>query len=149
MIDVILNLGIPFALIILAMFIGTMLERKHFKSIMAREARFADIALLSSREYPQMEIKESRLVTGEVVVSTDHFKRLLAGLRNIFGGNVKAYETLLDRGRREAVLRMKAQCPSAALICNVRLVTSSISKGNNKSIGSVEVIAYGTAIWQV
>ena len=36
------------------------------------------------------------LVSGNVVVSVDHFKRFLAGLRNIVGGRLKAYETILD-----------------------------------------------------
>ncbi len=147
-INIFINIGLPFLLIILAMITGSVLEKRHYKSIAAREETFAGIALLSHRKYPQKPVNEARLVTGEVVISTDHFKRFLAGLRNIFGGNVKSYETLVDRGRREAILRMKAQCPTADLICNVRLVTSSISKGaKNKAIGSVEVIAYGTAIW--
>ncbi|MCI5128213.1 MAG: hypothetical protein D3907_06860, partial [Candidatus Electrothrix sp. AUS3] len=33
-----------------------------------------------------------------------YFKRIVAGLRNIFGGNVQSYETLVDRARREAVI---------------------------------------------
>jgi len=45
------------------------------------------------------------------------------------------------------VLRMKEACPDADQIINIRLETSSIYKGQGKQIGSVEVLAYGTAIY--
>ena len=87
------------------------------------------------------------LVAGCIVVSIDYFKRILAALRNIFGGNLSSYDPLVDRARREAVLRMKEQCPGASQIFNVRIETSSIFKTSKKgSVGSVEVLAYGTAV---
>ena len=55
---------------------------------------------------------------------------------------------LVDRGRREAILRMKEQCADADLIVNLRIETSRISKGaKRRSLGTVEVFAYGTALW--
>ena len=94
-----------------------------------------------------MEPARCSLVSGSVVISVDYFKRILAGLRNIFGGNVQSYETLVDRARREAVLRMKESCPDADYVLNLRLETSSIFKGKRKQVGSVEVLAYGTAVY--
>ena len=78
----------------------------------------------------------------------DYFKKVVAGLRNIFGGRVSAYETLIERARREALLRMKeeAKLKGAESIFNVKLETASISKNAGGQIGSVEVYAYGTAI---
>ncbi len=147
MADIIIGLGVPLLPVILAMITGTILERRHFRNIAAREAALARIALLTGREYPtDTGVGESRLVTGAAVVSVDYFKRLLASLRNIFGGEVRSYCSLLDRGRREAILRMKEQWPEADLIVNLRVETSSISKGRKKTIGSTEVLAYGTAI---
>jgi uncharacterized protein YbjQ (UPF0145 family) len=141
------QLLLPWLLILLAMFTGTLLEKAHFKRIHRREAEFATLPTLNTRQVPEAgTILESALVTGGVVVSIDYFKRWLASLRNIFGGEVKSYGSLVDRGRREAVLRMKEQCPNADLIINVRIETSSISQGGNKQLGSVEVLAYGTAI---
>ncbi|HBH31674.1 MAG TPA: hypothetical protein DDX81_07200, partial [Desulfofustis sp.] len=79
-----------------------------------------------------------------------YFKRLLAILRNIFGGAVTSYESLVDRARREAILRMKeaARQQGAALVINLRLETSAIGQQANRKrqVGSVEAIAYGTAI---
>jgi len=69
-------------------------------------------------------------------------------LINIFGGRVSSYESLLDRGRREAILRMKESAKGASEIVNVRIETSSISKNDNRGIGSIEVYAYGTAIYR-
>lgn len=148
MLELFLNLGLPIALVVLAMVVGTILERRHFASIRAREAGFAQLPTLSTRDYPtDRPIAHSQLVMGSVVVSVDHFKRLLAGLRRTFGGELHAYGSLLDRGRREALLRLQESCSGADLVVNVRLETSSISKGAQGAIGSVEVLAYGTALW--
>ena len=129
-------------------FFGRYTEKKHFRSIAEREEKLL-LRPITSSKYPleQDEIETARLVQGGVVVSIDYFKRILAGLRNIFGGNVLAYETLLDRARREATLRLRESCLDADEIINLRIETSSISKGGNNRIGCVEVLAYGTAIY--
>ena len=94
-------------------------------------------------------ILKSYMVRGSCVISLDYFKRFLASLRNLVGGRVRAYESLLDRARREAILRMKENSGGADLILNVRLENSAIGKSanNKKQIGSVEVLAYGTAVF--
>ena len=87
---------------------------------------------------------------GSVVVSIDYFKRIWAALRTILGGRVRAYETVLDRGRREAILRMKEEAArfGAQAVVNVRIETSQLSNVNdkNKGIGACEILAYGTAV---
>ena len=90
----------------------------------------------------------SCLVAGSVVVSVDYFKRFLAGLRGLVGGRVVAYESLLDRARREAILRMKQQARelNAAMVFNIKIETSSISRNARGGVGSIEVLAYGTAL---
>ncbi len=129
-------------------FFGKYAEKKHFHSLAKREEKLLPLPLTSSK-YPleNREVESARLVLGGVVISIDYFKRILAGLRNIFGGNVQSYETLLDRGRREATLRLRESCLDADEIINLRIETSSISKGGNNRIGCVEVLAYGTAIY--
>jgi uncharacterized protein YbjQ (UPF0145 family) len=149
LLSLLINLGIPILVIIIALIVGSTLERRHYRSIDEREDRFGLISLVNGKKYPlDRPITNACFVSGSVVISYDYFKRFLAGLRMIFGGEVKSYVSLLDRGRREAVLRMKEKCADADLIVNLRIETSSISKGNRKrSIGAVEVFAYGTAIW--
>jgi uncharacterized protein YbjQ (UPF0145 family) len=96
------------------------------------------------------QVQESFLVQGSAVISIDYFKRLLAVLRNIFGGRIKAYESLVDRARREATLRLKEQALArgADMVVNLRLETAAIGNSANRKnrVGSVEAIAYGTAI---
>ncbi|MCB9475170.1 MAG: heavy metal-binding domain-containing protein [Candidatus Delongbacteria bacterium] len=147
MLDVIQNLWLPLGVILVAMVVGTILERRHFTRIREREQTFRHMPLLTGKQYPlDRQVAEARMVMGCTVVSVDYFKRVLATLRFIFGGEVRAYCSLLDRGRRESLLRMREECPDADLIINVRVETSSISKGRGKAIGAAEVLAWGTAI---
>lgn len=130
---------------------GTWAEKKHYRSIIKREQELLKMAVVTAEgSFPAERIAKAELVTGSVVVSIDYFKRLLAILRNIFGGRIKSYESLVDRARREAILRMKEQAKEhgASMIINMRLETSTIGRSANKKkrVGSIEAIAYGTAI---
>ena len=143
------DLYILLALIAIGYVVGQTLERKHYRSIEARERGLVNLVTTSSKK-PMVEVSlstEAHLVCGSAVISVDYFKRILAGLRNFFGGNVRSYETLVDRARREAILRLKESCPDASEIINLRIETSSIFKGRGKQVGSVEVLAYATAIY--
>lgn len=127
---------------------GQYAERRHYRSILERESKYNRLPAIASR-IPPMDINyEQRLVIGSVVVSIDYFKRFIATLRNLFGGRVTSYENLLDRARREALLRMKEQAGNAGakFVFNVKYETSSISKGQRNTVGSVEILAYGTAM---
>lgn len=129
---------------------GRYAEKKHYKSIFKREKDLNTIPAIASKIPPfRRQDLKSQLVTGNVVISVDFFKRFIAGLRNIFGGRVTSYETLLDRARREAILRMKQEAKNlnAEFIFNIKLETSSIFKGRKNAVGSVEVLAYGTAMY--
>jgi len=145
-----LNIGIPLALITIGLIVGSILEKKHYESIKEREKLTLKLPVITISTHDHTRaLQKAYLVNGSVVISVDYFKRFLAALRNIFGGRVKAYESLVDRARREAILRMKEKCPTADIIINLRLETSTISKqgrSGQKSVGCVETIAYGTAI---
>jgi uncharacterized protein YbjQ (UPF0145 family) len=125
-------------------------EKKHYRSIEKREQEFLSLPAVTIKNAVHHDdvIEKSELVTGNAVISLDYFKRFLAGLRNIFGGEVMSYETLIDRARREAVIRMKDMAGTADIILNLRIETSAIGQSANsrRSIGSVEAIAYGTAV---
>ena len=142
------SLIIFLVLLTLGFVFGKLAENRHYRSIRTREQALIGLPTVSSKKPigNDSPIHHAELVHGHVVISVDYFKQILAGLRNFFGGTVQAYETLLDRARREAVLRMKESCPTADQILNLRIETSSISKGGGDRIGSIEVLAYGTAI---
>jgi len=151
MLEGFLSIGITLGLFAIGYFGGSLAERRHFASIRQREASTQKMVVCNFVPTSQRITEKATLVTGSVVVSLDYFKRLLASLRFIFGGRVKAFETLLDRARREAVLRMKAdaQARGCDTIINVRIETSSIaSKGAQKGVAGVEVLAFGTALQQ-
>jgi uncharacterized protein YbjQ (UPF0145 family) len=136
-------------LLIIGYVFGQRAEKKHYQAIEEREERYLNLPC-TNMKLPlraNTAVQRVELVTGSVVISIDYFKQVLAGLRRLVGGQVNAYETLVDRARREAVLRMKSSCPNADEIINLRLETSSISKGQQNQVGSVEVLAYGTAVY--
>ena len=139
------------ATLVVAFFIGATVEKNHYKSIKQREKHFLGLPAVTIKSAipADEQIDKTRLAVGSVVVSLDHFKRFVASLTLIFGGRVVTYESLLDRARREAILRMKAAYPNADLIANVRVETSTIGSNANekKQIGSIEALAYGTAIF--
>ncbi|MHC3995293.1 YbjQ family protein [Thiomicrolovo sp. ZZH C-3] len=136
-------------LLLLGFTTGTIIEKRHYASLRKREAAFVTLPTIMLKKPLQPDgITKTKLVNGSVVISIDFFKKFVAGLVNLFGGNVTAYETLVDRARREAILRMKADAGDASEIINIRIETSSISKNTQNSIGAVEVLAYGTAIYR-
>lgn len=137
------------SLIALGYFVGSLTEGRHYQSIVRREKTFLHLPAVTFKNvYENKEIEKVQFVSGCVVISVDYFKRFLAGLRNLFGGEMKSYETLIDRARREAILRMKEEAKGADIILNVRIETSSIGKSsyNRRTIGTIEAIAYGTAL---
>ncbi len=144
------RLGIPLALLVVTYFIGTALERRHYASIRERELRWRNFPAITIRSIPpHWEAIEGTLITGSVVISVDYFKRFLAGLRMIFGGRIKAYETLLDRARREALLRLKEDAVERGYhaVINVRIETCRIANARkSQSIAGLEVLAFGTGV---
>jgi len=136
-------------LLALGYFAGSWAEKKHYVSITEREAGTLQMPMVSGgKEYAGETVADAVMVHGSAVISVDYFKRILAALRNVFGGTVRSYETLLDRARREALLRMKESAPpGTTIIVNVRVETAAIGKNTLKrSVGCVEALAYGTAL---
>lgn len=82
------------------------------------------------------------MVQGNTVRAKHVGKDILAGFKNIFGGELRAYTELLSEAREEAVGRMieQAQAIGANAVVNVRFSTSSVSAG------AAELFAYGTAV---
>jgi uncharacterized protein YbjQ (UPF0145 family) len=82
------------------------------------------------------------LVSGSTV-RTKHIGRdIMAGLKNIFGGELKGYTELLQESRSDALERMTAEAEQlgANAVVNVRFSTSSVAQG------AAELFAYGTAV---
>jgi len=145
------QLLVPLVLLVGAYFTGTAIEKKHYRELRMREHASRGFIVVTFPYTPQNEeVLEVALVTGSVVISVDYFKRFIAGLRMLVGGHITSYEPLLDRARREALMRLKDDARSRGLhaVSNVRLETSRIasSSRNNKGTAAVEILAFGTGL---
>lgn len=144
-------LGLAFA-----WFVGSAIERAHLQDIVKREQQTATLPAITLKHLPPEWTVDgasptpSSLVMGSVVVSIDHFKRFLAGWRMIVGGRVHSIETLMIRGRREALLRLKenASRDGYDALMNVRFETSTVASNLSKrnGVAGVEVFAFGTGL---
>jgi len=151
MVDLIVGVGGSVVLLVIGYLVGTSAERAHYRDIRAREYSSRNFPALNLRTIPDdWEVVSAGLVCGSVVVSLDYFKRFLAGLRGLVGGRVAAFESLLDRARREAILRVKEDAAKRGfdLVINLRLETSTLASGggNRQGTAGVEVIAFGTGL---
>ena len=139
-------LGIPLLLIVIGRVVGASIERRHYENLAERERRF-DKRPASSAKPKLEEVVSAELAIGSVVVSVDYFKRFTSGIRMLFGGEVRGYSSLIERARREALLRMKESQPDADAYFNTRIETSTISSTSREEArGTIEVLAYGTAV---
>jgi len=92
---------------------------------------------------PNMRIVEHYgLVSGSTVRAKHIGKDIMAGLKNIVGGELKGYTELLNEARRDATERMIAQARAlgANAVINVRFATSAVAPG------AAELYVYGTAV---
>lgn len=146
-----INIGLPLLLLAVAYFTGRRIERQHYASIRARENQLRMLPAVTFRQIPSAwAVDGLGVVTGSCVVSVDYFKRFLAGLRTFVGGRVTSYETLLDRARREAILRCKedARQRGYQAIVNLRIETTRVTRAssNRQATAGVEVLAFGTGL---
>jgi len=146
----VIQIGFFVVLLAIGLFVGRANERRHFRELAADEAALRDIAVSSDRGAYEAGFARGALVVGSVVIAEDYFKRVAAALKSFIGGNLVAYESLLERGRREAIVRMKKEARrlGATHVVNVRLETASLSEDwrAQRPMFSAEFIAYGTAL---
>ena len=121
---------------------GRHIEQKHLRELDEKERQFAHIRIDTNR-FVQTDTP-GQMISSNVVISHDYFKYVLASIRNFFGGRLVSYESVVERARREAVIRLKqeAHAMGATQIMGIRLSTTELGMQG----GMVEVFAYGTAI---
>ncbi len=103
-------LAITVGLILLGYAVGSSRERSHLADLDRREAASSSVIVVDVKALPPgVRAGAGSLVSGEVVIAADYFKSVAAAIRNIRGGEVKTYQTMLSRARREARLRMIGQ----------------------------------------
>lgn len=145
MIDLTVQAGFVVVLLILGYLFGRVAEKRHFKRLVEREAATQHLPVVATKYPPTDKTYHQQLVSGSVVIASDYFKGFLAGFINIFGGRVTPFESMLDRARRESMLRMKdsAMQANAAYVFNIKYDTTRIATGR---LAAMEVLVYGTAM---
>ncbi|MDO6386396.1 MULTISPECIES: YbjQ family protein [unclassified Uliginosibacterium] len=146
--ELLIKLGVFLVLVTIGYWRGRRNERAHLRSLAAEEDAVADVLVFATRyPPPSAQVLDPLLVTGSAVIASDYFRFFVAGLRKIVGGNYRAYEQLLERGRRQAMVRLKqaAKARGAKHVFNVRITTSRISNSRGGEATQVEVLAVGTA----
>jgi len=99
--------------------------------------------ITSTETVPGKNIKKILgVVRGNTVRAKNIGRDILAGFKNIVGGEIKSYTDLLTQARDEAYNRMvnEASALGADAVVNVRFMTSGVSQG------AAEILAYGTAV---
>ena len=136
-------------LLAIGLIVGRTVERNHFRSLAQRESQLTGMLITQDKSYlePTNQLAPT-MFTAEVVIASDPLKSFLSGWRNIFGGEMRSYVALVERARREALLRVVEQARGMGYnaICNVRLNTADIG-GNvgRKGIPMGAIMASATA----
>lgn len=144
-----MELIIIIATLIFCLCVGAIIEKKTIKKLELEEKRLSNILIFNEKK-PSESLAGCKfhLAQGNAVVSGDYFKATIASIKNIFGGNIRSYERIMDLGRRLSIVRMKqdAESVGATMIFNVRIDTAMLNQANGKQgILSAEFFAYGTA----
>lgn len=150
-IELLIQILLPIGLILLGFLIGSHVEKKHIRDLDKRDDRLRNMVQCNIKRIPSsVDCDRAEFVAGEVVIASDYFKTFAATIRNFFGGEVRSLETLMDRARREAKLRILEQAASlgANAVWNIRYETTMVGRTSGKKKAAMaEIYAYGTALW--
>ena len=134
-------------LLLIGFVFGKINEANHFRRLDLEEKKLAHIDVFNIKRPTEVLEPEAMLVSGNVVIAVDYFKMIAASLKTLIGGRLNTYESLMERARREAVLRLKKQADAigADAVYNVRIENSTVGT-QPQGAGGVELFAYGTAV---
>lgn len=139
---------------------GWINERRHLKSLEEREGQSIMVVVSQVKSFPGSEPQGSppAMVFAETVIASDYLKTFFATLRGIFGGEVRSYQKIMDRARRETLLRLIADAEDQGFnaLCNVRLDTADVGGGtmtrgrNAMPMAAIlgSATAYHASVWE-
>ncbi len=143
-------LSVVVPLVIFGLIIGRTVEKRHIRRLDEFEEEHQDFLVTQLKSFPMSVYsgQPSSLVVAEVVIASDYLKSWFAQWRNLFGGEVRSFQTLQTRAKREAVLRLTQSAIDQGFnaICNVRIESADVGggTGGNKT-PMAAVIATATA----
>lgn len=146
---IILPALISLLVFVIPMITGTIIEKKHLEDLDRREAAIKSKVFFHCRKRPvMMAPKRVGMVSGSVTIGVDTFKTWLAKWRQVFGGKMGSLLPVLERARREALLRALEQAHKEGFteVGNIRMSWIDIGKFDPKQKTLMtSVVVYGTA----
>ncbi|MCH2209783.1 MAG: YbjQ family protein [Fuerstiella sp.] len=151
MIPLVINLLIfvvPF--VVFGLVIGRTVEKRHFRRLDAFDAANDGFLITQIKSFPMAKHVEPApsLVVAEVVIASDYLKSWFANWRKLFGGEVRSFQSLQTRARREAVARLRQTAIDQGFnaICNVRIESADVGGSTvQRRVPMAAVIATATA----
>lgn len=129
--------------------VGYFVGKAHLRALDRREAGYA-IPVMNLKRLPAgMVAGGGQMVIGQVVIGSDYFKTLFSKIRAIFGGEMRSFEQMVERARREALSRAMAEAEAlgAIALVNVRFNTSNIGAMSKKGTRPMaEILCSATAV---
>ena len=103
-------------------FVGGYRERSHFAKLERRESRLGAVNATQIKTYiaPAPGAPPPTLVTTEVVIASDYLKTFLAGLRKIFGGEIRSYENAVAACTTGSDRPIARTSPHARIQCRLQ-----------------------------
>lgn len=134
--------------------IGCLTESAHYKRLAQDEQELSDVVVSDMKFLPaNWHASNPIFVCENVAIANDYWKSFAFQFRKIFGGPCYGFQRMIERARREALVRMKRQAKrkGANVVWNVRFDYMTIQmgyhEGNHYYAAGVEVCAYGTAFF--
>lgn len=112
-------------------------------SLVPQPGRGGLIMIVTTDTIPGYAIVQTLgLVRGNTVRTRNVGVDILAGLRNLVGGEVEGYTKMLAQSREQALDRLRAECLAKGgnAVVGLRITTASVMQG------AAEILAYGTAV---
>jgi uncharacterized protein YbjQ (UPF0145 family) len=146
-------IGFPLLLLPFAWLVGAWMATRHEADLAERALAVAHI-LVHNRGRMEDAVAGPTppvMVTGEVTFGVDHFRGFLGQWKNLFGGQVRSYQMVLDRARREALMRLLEQTHSLGYhaVANVRIDFADVSGSalTRRKAADVSVLVSATAYY--
>ncbi len=143
--------GLPVFMLAFAWAMGVWVTRRHEADLAQRELAVAHILIHNSGRLQDATTgpHPPMMITSEVTLGVDHFRGFLGQWKSLFGGQVRSYQMVLDRARREVVMRMLEQANEMGYtaLANLRIDFADISGSalTRRKAADISVLATGTA----
>jgi len=123
------------------------------KVLLERETQAAikgDALSTLSKPFGDREIKQTKMLMANVVMSPSWVQMWIGGIMSLFGGQINVFTKVVDWARREAQQRLREKVAEEGFdeVINMRIETTMLTrtKGGKDRTSGVEILAYGTAI---